>query len=174
MTDFNNNDSVVWFPVMPKYSQIDTTNRPGGRRFRLQYGHLTRWLTPEKLAEHAGVSVKTAYKWIAGTHPMDERTRQLLHLKVLGLLPDPRWSTWHVDERGRLTAPNGWSFYPDELLHFSLTKQLNAELQADVARLNVENQRLREAIDYLQENRLPSNVVPLPLGSRPETKKRPG
>lgn len=174
MSDFYNSETVVWFPLMPNYSQKDDHNRPSRRHFRLQYGHITRWLSPGKLAEHAGVSVKTAYKWIAGTHPMDDRTRQLLHVKALGLLPDPRWSAWHVDERGRLTAPNGWSFLPDELLHFTLHKQLAAELQADLARLTVENQRLRDAIDYLQDNRLPANVVPLPLPPRQQTKKRPG
>lgn len=174
MTDFNNFSNVLWFPFMSNYSQSDGRANPIQRKFRLQYGHITRFLSPEKLAEHAGVSIKTAYKWIAGTHPMDDRTRQLLYVKALGILPDPRWSAWHVDENGRLTAPNGWSFYPDEVMNFTWTKQLNAELQADVARLTVENQRLRDAIDYLQSPRLPPNVIPLPLAPRRETKKRPG
>jgi hypothetical protein len=49
----------------------------------------------------------------------------------------------------------------------TLLKQLNGELQRDVARLSVENRQLREALDYLQAHRLPGNVVRFPDTKKP-------
>ncbi|MFL1484888.1 DUF3653 domain-containing protein [Marinobacter sp. LN3S78] len=136
-------------------------HHPDRKLLRVEYGPHLRYLPPALAADLAGVSLQTVYKWIAGTHPMDRRTRLVLYTRALGLLPDHRWREWHIDETGRLTAPNGWSFHPDELMAFTYQKQLNAELQARVARLEVDNRMLREALDYAQANRWPGNVVPL-------------
>lgn len=174
MTDFYSPSKTLWFPLMPKKSK-DAQPHSGSRRcLNIQYGHRSRFLSPEEAADLAGVSVKTVYKWIAGTHPMDQRTRYLLHSLALGLLPHRNWNGWHIDEAGRLTAHNGWGFHPDELHSLTLLKQLNGSLAADVARLSVENQQLRDALDYLRANTLPTNVVRFPEFSRDETKKKPG
>ncbi len=173
MTDFYNSTRLLWFPLMKKPSEKSFRHTPKNKTLRLEYGPHVRHLPAALAAELTGVSVKTVYKWIAGTHPIDARTRQVLYTRALGLLPHERWSDWHIDENGRLTAPNGWTFMPGELMALSYIKQLNSGLQADVARLTVENEELRAAIDYLQANRLPSsNVVPFPAVSRDETKKR--
>ncbi|RUT74706.1 hypothetical protein EHM94_05800 [Marinobacter sp. NP-6] len=158
---------------MKKPSKKSYRHTPYTKSLRLEYGPHVRYLPAALVAELTGVSVKTVYKWIAGTHPMDPRTRQVLYTRALGLLPCPRWSDWHIDETGRLTAPNGWSFYPDELMGLSYIKQHNGDLQATVARLTVENRQLREALDYVQGQRWPSNVVPLPLAHR-QAQKKPG
>lgn len=170
MSNFYNRSNLLWFPVMPKKSDKDRAQAAHGKALCLQYGHKVRYLRPETVAELAGVSLKTVYKWIAGTHPMDARTRQLLHVKALGLLPHERWHGWHLDEKGRLTASNGWGFFPDELLNFIWVKQLNGELSATVARLQVENQQLRDAIDYLQANRPAPNIYAFPAAT-PSRKK---
>ena len=144
---------------MPKKSKKYIPTGRERKLLRLEYGRHCRFLSPQEAADLTGVSVATVYKWIAGTHPIDRRTRLVLYTRALGLLPSNRWSDWHIDENGRLTAPNSWTFYPDELLNFTYQKELNAELQAKVARLTVENRQLQDAIDYLQSTRLP-NIVP--------------
>lgn len=160
MPNFDNRTTLLRFPLMPKQSEKTGPHDPRRRHLRVQYGHHLRFLSPSEAADLAGVSVQTVYKWMAGTHPMDPRTRLVLYTRALGLLPDPRWLDWHLDENGRLTAPNGWSFYPDELLSFTYQKQLNAELQAKVARLTVENRQLLDALDHAQAQRWPGNVLP--------------
>lgn len=173
MFNFNNPGTLLWFPLMKKPSEESYRFDSRQRTFRLEYGPHVRFLPVALTAELADVSVKTVYKWINGTHPIDPRTRQVLYTRALGLLPCPRWSDWHIDENGRLTAPNGWSFYPDELMGLSYLKQHNGDLQADVARLTVENQQLREALKYWQDQRWPANVIPLPLAHR-NARKEPG
>lgn len=163
MADFNNKGALIWFPLMKHPSKKSYHHDPQRKTLRVEYGPHVRYLPAALAADLAGVSIKTVYKWIAGAHPMDRRTRLVLFTRALGLLPHDRWREWHVDENGRLTAPNGWSFYPDELLSFTYQKQLNAELQATVARLDVENRMLRQALDHAQANRWPGNVVPLPI-----------
>lgn len=172
MSSFNSLGTLLWFPLMKKPSEKSYRFEPSQRTLRLEYGPHVRFLPVALAAELAGVSVKTVYKWINGTHPIDTRTRQVLYTRALGLLPCSRWSQWHIDENGRLTAPNGWTFYPDELMGLSYIKQHNGDLQATVARLTVENQQLREALDYLQSHRWPSNVIPLTLAQR-EARKKP-
>jgi len=147
---------------------------PRRKCLRVEYGPHVRYLPAALAAELAGVRVQTVYKWIAGTHPMDARTRQVLYTRALGLIPDPRWSGWHVDENGRLTGPTGWTFTPGELLGLSYLKQLNAEQARDIARLTVENRQLREAVDYLQAHRLPPNVVRFPDTKKPGRNRAKG
>lgn len=173
MRSFNSHSSLLWFPLMKKPSKQSYRFHPDRKTFRLEYGPHVRFLPAALVAELTGVSLQTVYKWIAGTHPMDARTRQVLYTRALGLLPCSRWSDWHIDEQGRLTAPNGWSFYPGELMGLSYIKQHNGDLQADVARLTVENQQLREALEYVQAKRWPSNVIPLPLAHR-QAHRKPG
>lgn len=169
MRTVNNSRKLLWFPLMPNPSRKSYRHDPTRKTLRVEYGPHVRFLPAALAAELTGVSVKTVYKWIAGTHPMDARARQVLYTRALGLLPDRRWSRWHLDETGRLTAPNGWSFLPDELLGLSYIKQLNGELQADVARLTVENRMLREALEHAQARRWPGNVVDFP-----QAIKKPG
>jgi hypothetical protein len=129
------------------------------RRLRLDYGRTCRFLDPHDAAELAGVSVQTVYKWINGTHPIEPRTKQILHLRAFGLLPSPVWKDWHLDEQGKLIAPNGFSFWPGELEALSLLKQLNGELQATVARLTVENREQAQALAHLRRESPRANVV---------------
>lgn len=161
--NFNNRNRLLWFPLMRNRSTSALNSCSNRRLFRLEYGPHCRWLPPQQVADLVGVSIKTVYKWMNGTHPMDERARQVLYTRVLGLLPCDRWRGWHIDETGRLTAPNGYAFYPDELMALSWLKQLNGALSADVARLSVENRQLRDALDYLQRSRPPGNVVDFPF-----------
>lgn len=165
MVAFYNRNNVLWFPIMPTKSKKTYPYAHGQRTLRLEYGPHVRNLPPAQAADLAGVSVKTVYKWIAGTQPMDSRTRQLLYTRALGILPHDTWHGWHLDETGRLTAPNGWTFYPGELLGLSYLKQLNSELQRDVARLTVDNRTLREALTAAQ-GRWPANVVAFPPGTK--------
>lgn len=151
---------------MPKKSVKNRDSDPRNKRLRIEYGPHVRFLAPAVAAELAGVSVQTVYKWIAGTHPMDRRTRCVLFVRALGLLPHTAWRGWYIDETGRLMAPNGWSFTEGELCGLTLLKQLNGSLQATVARLTVENQQLRDAVDYLQGARLPGNVVRFPVAHK--------
>lgn len=174
MSSFNNSGSLLWFPLMRKPSKKSYRHDPRNKNLRVEYGPHVRFLPAALAAELTGVSVQTVYKWIAGTHPMDARTRQVLYTRALGLLPDPGWSRWHIDETGRLTAPNGWSFYPDELMNLSYIKQLNGTLQSDVARLTVENRMLREALDHAQAKRWPGNVVPFPDTKKPGRNRAKG
>jgi len=174
LRSFNSKSSLLWFPLMRNPSKKSYHHDPRRKTLRLEYGPHVRFLPAALAAELTGVSVQTVYKWIAGTHPIDARTRQVLYTRALGLLPDDRWTRWHIDENGRLTAPNGWSFHPDELLGLSYIKQLNGELQADVARLTVENRMLREALDYAQAHRWPANVVPFPDTKKPGRNRAKG
>lgn len=167
MSSFYKSANLLWFPLMKKPSKKKSPFRPGRRLLRVEYGPHVRFLSPESAADLAGVSVQTVYKWIAGTQRMDPRSREVLYTRALGLLPDDRWRGWHIDENGRLTAPNGWSFYEGELLGLTILKQQNGALMADVARLMAENRQLRQAVDELQATRPPVNVVPF----RPRRKK---
>jgi hypothetical protein len=171
MTTFNNGGKLFWFPVMKTPSKKSYAYRPGQRCLRVEYGPHVRYLPPKLAADLAGVSVKTVYKWIAGTQHIDARTRAVLYSRALGLIPHEAWQGWHVDETGRLTAPNGWTFCAGELLGLTYLKQLNGELQRDVARLTVENRQLREAVNYLQANRLPANVVRFPGIKKPDSSR---
>ena len=144
---------------MPKRSKKPARHYPTRRLLRLEYGRSTRQLTAEQAAELAGVSIQTAYKWIAGTHPIDPRTKQILHLRAFGLLPSEVWKDWHLDEQGKLIAPNGYSFWPGELEGLALLKQLNGELQAQVARLTVEHRQQAEALAHLRRQSPLANVV---------------
>lgn len=168
MTTFNNGGKLLWFPVMKTPSKKSYAHRPGQRCLRVEYGPHVRFLPPKLAADLAGVSVKTVYKWISGTQHIDARTRSVLYSRALGLIPHEAWQGWHVDESGRLTAPNGWTFCAGELLGLTYLKQLNGELQRDVARLTVENRQLRDALEYLQANRLPGNVVRFPGTKKPD------
>jgi len=175
MSNFYNRCGVLWFPLMKKPSEKSYRYDPRNKGLRLEYGPHVRYLPPALVAELTGKSVKTVYKWINGTHPIDPAIRQVLYTRALGLLPHDQWRAWHIDENGRLTAPNGYTFRPDELMGLSVIKQLNGALQADVARLTIENRELRAAVDYLQANGIrAANVVPFPQVSRYETKKKPG
>lgn len=167
MRSFYNESRLIWLPLMKKPSKESYRHDPDAAILRVEYGPHARFLTAKLAAELANVSIKTVYKWIAGTHPMNTRTRFVLYSRALGLLPHQSWLHWHIDENGRLSAPNGFSFYPDELTGLSYIKQLNGELSADVARLSVENRMLREALDHAHAHRLPGNVIPF----RPDTKK---
>lgn len=174
MTNSNNRFALLKFPFMQNDSYKKVTLSPSQARLTLSYGHSVRSLTAQEVAQLAFVSVPTAYKWIAGTHPMNPATRHLLHYRALGILPHPKWSDWHLDEHGKLIAGNGYSFYPDELVNFAYIKQHNGALAAEVARLKLEIRQLHDAIAYFQERPL-ANVVRFPSRQpKPQAQKKPG
>lgn len=174
MAAFNNQNALLYLPVMKKHSDNSVRLAPKQARLTLFHGPHVAHLSPQAVSDLAHVSLQQAYKWIAGTHPIPEATRLYLHFQALGILPHDAWNGWHIDERGKLIAGNGFSFHPDELLNFSYLKQLNGALQAEVARLRVENRTLRDAVEYFQARPTLSNVVRFPRPAKPQAQKKPG
>ena len=61
------------------------------KRFFLHHGENKKRLSPKMVADLGGVSIKTAYKWIAGTQTPHADTIELMKTKAFGLifgLPD--------------------------------------------------------------------------------------
>lgn len=104
-------------------------------------------VTFEVLAGALRVRVATVRRWIhAGRLPalIADRCRTLF----LGLLEHPRWRGWHVDDEGRLWAPNGHGFMPGELEHVGLYRQAAAAWRAIAEELKAElaAERLRAGV----------------------------
>src|SRR5690606_8600655 len=96
------------------------SGRKKTRVFKLKFDVFGRddWiqLDPERVAQLAGVSVKTVYHWIAGTKTPSSNVQQLLEIRAGGVFPWKGWEGWRVcPTTGRLIAPNGYSFQPGEL-----------------------------------------------------------
>lgn len=71
-------------------------------------------LTSGQLSELVNVSKKTARRWIDGTQRPHPHTLELLRIKVLGLIPDPAFDGFRV-ENGKLYLPQGGAVTPDDL-----------------------------------------------------------
>jgi len=160
---------------MPQFSDffVSTTGRTmkkksnrGRKKTRLfklkfQFAGRDDWiqLEPERVAELAGVSVKTVYHWIAGTKTPSPHIQQLLEIRAGGVFPWQGWEGWRVCPiTGRLIAPNGYSFQPGELAWWSLQKQLIKELERDNALLRIQMEQLRAQVNEQAAN----NLIPFP------------
>ena len=116
-------------------------------------GRFVVFLEPTRVSELLGVSVKTVYKWLNGSQPIDPARSQLLHILGTGFLPWVRWKSWRVDERGKLVAPNGYSFWPDELTHFSYVKEAYAAAKLALTEKDIQIKELERRLALLTADR---------------------
>lgn len=75
---------------------------------------LSTALTVDQLARLAGVSQKTARRWIDGTQRASPQTLELLRIKCFGLLPDPAFNDFFIDD-GCIRTPSGDLLTPRDL-----------------------------------------------------------
>jgi len=137
------------------------------RIFQLRFQFFGRedWvqMDPERVADLAGVSVKTVYHWIAGTKTPSPQVQQLLEIRMGGVFPWKGWEGWRVcPQTGRMIAPNGYSFQPGELAWWSLQKQLIKELERDNALLRIQLEQLRCQVNEQAAN----NLIPFPKAKK--------
>jgi len=85
-------------------------------------------ISPERLCEITRTTERTIAGWIRNNH-IPEATQDLLRHCALGMLLDKHWRGWHICDEGRLWAPNGYSFYPNDLQMFQQYRQLNDMLK---------------------------------------------
>ncbi|WP_412470540.1 MULTISPECIES: hypothetical protein [unclassified Halobacteriovorax] len=98
-------------------------------------------LPVSRVSQLAGVSSKTARRWIDGTQQPHPDTLELLKIRVFGLVPDPAFSDYFIHE-GVLHTPTGQRLEPRELEIFVWLRGLYYRGIED-------NKRRKEELDEL-------------------------
>jgi hypothetical protein len=155
---------------MPNYS-IQT------KRFFIHHDQNKKQLSPKQAAMIGNVSVKTVYKWIAGTQSPTESTIELMQIKVFGLilgLPDWRFIN------GLLWCKGYDRPFPPHSLHIMamLTHRqqyIDDNRVADSTRIAALERELREINDQFlnMDTFAPSDFTPKPpLFARSESQSK--
>lgn len=90
-----------------KVSFFFLSHRLGGRNLTAQLGY-------KELSTLAGVSQKTARRWINGTQEPHPHSLELLRIKVFGLIPHSGFESYQVYQ-GKLRTQTGDYIEPREL-----------------------------------------------------------
>ncbi len=121
---------------------------------RLLIGNDYTWLRIDAytLADAARISVSHAYRLIDNPELMTDTVRELVEIKLLGLVPSwpPGWSF----RDGRLWSPNGVGYYPNDVESIGLERQLQQHTQKDNERLQAELKRANKMLAAPRELRV--------------------
>ena len=126
------------------------------------YGTFGTRVSAERIVELLGVTVRTAQRWITSPDSVPARERELLEIKALGLIPDPAFEGWCV-ENGVLISPTDRRLNASEIEGIALIHQRARWQDRIIAKLEAENERLR------QENHEFRRKLKLPAAANDET-----
>lgn len=120
-------------------------------------GVLSERLTPEDICDLIPVSRATAYAYVSGQRPIPPVTLQLLQIKALGLIPDPKWSGFRVVD-GVLWTDTDASFPLNALNDFARIYQENREHRNRINPPRVEREVKAVPLDRVTDYVLPPLV----------------